>query len=66
MVDSKSSQFLVKGAETERSLQYECPDIYLDDTIMSLKFSPTQNVLSLGQITGELRVYTYSEEDTTE
>ena len=40
MVESKKNQYLVKGAETERSLQYECPDIYLDDTIMSLKFSP--------------------------
>jgi WD repeat-containing protein 55 len=38
---------------------YECPDIYLDDHIMSLKFSPTQNILTVGQITGELRLYTY-------
>ena len=51
---------------TQRSLLYECPDIYLDDTVMSLKFSPTQNILSLGQITGELRIYSYSEEDTSE
>ena len=66
MVESKKDKYLVKGAETERSLQYECPDIYLDDTIMSLKFSPMQNVLALGQITGDIRVYTYNEEDTTE
>lgn len=56
----------MRGAETERSLEYECPDIYLDDTIMSLKFSPKQNILSLGQVTGNLRIYTYNEVATTE
>jgi len=35
------SRYLVKEAQDERSLQYECPDIYLDDNIMTLKFSPT-------------------------
>lgn len=39
MVESYPNE-LVKGA-SNRSLAYECPDIYLDDTIMSLKFSPT-------------------------
>ena len=33
---------------TKHSLPYECPDIYLDDNIMSLKFSPTHNILSVG------------------
>jgi len=33
---------------------------------MSLKFSPVHNILSLGQITGEIRIYSYSEDDTTE
>lgn len=59
-------RYLVQDAEDERSLQYECPDIYLDDNIMTLKFSPTQNVLSLGQITGEIRLYTYTEDETKE
>jgi len=65
MVDSK--KHLLPDVQVEdRELKYECPDIYLDDTIMSLKFSPTQNVLSVGQITGELRLYNYSEENCNE
>jgi len=39
MVESDPNH-LVLGAN-QRSLNYECPDIYLDDTVMSLKFSPT-------------------------
>jgi len=64
MVESSASH-LVAGA-TERSLLYECPDIYLDDTVMSLKFSPTQNILTSGQITGELRIFSYSEDESNE
>ena len=33
---------------------------------MDIKFSPNQNVLALGQITGEVRVYTYSEAQTSQ
>lgn len=41
MVESNRPQYLVDDAEDGRSLNYECPDIYLDDNIMTLKFSPT-------------------------
>lgn len=62
MVESKH---LVPGADS-RALSVECPDIYLDDAIMALKFSPTQNVLALSQVTGHLRVYLCSEDDSQE
>jgi len=35
-----------------RPLLTEPPDVYLDDHIFDLKFSPKQNVMALGQITG--------------
>ena len=44
----------------------EPPDIFLDSHIMDMKFSPTANVLALGQVTGEVRVYSYSEQETKE
>ena len=47
-------------------MSFEPPDIYLDEHIMDLKFSPSANVLALGQITGEVRVYTYREQETKE
>jgi hypothetical protein len=28
---------------------------------MEIKFSPTHNILTVGQITGDVRIYTYSE-----
>jgi WD repeat-containing protein 55 len=28
---------------------------------MDIKFSPTQNILTVAQITGEVRIYAYSE-----
>lgn len=40
--------------------------MYLDDHIMDLKFSPVANVLALSQITGEVRLYTYTEKKTHE
>lgn len=43
---------------------HEPPDIYLDDHIMDVKFSPNANVLALGQITGEVKIYGYNEEAT--
>ena len=64
MVDSR--ELIPNAKVTKHSLPYECPDIYLDDHIMSLKFSPTQNILSIGQITGELRLYTYDHEATNQ
>jgi hypothetical protein len=39
----------------------EPPDIFLDDHIMDLKFSPNSNVLALGQVTGAVRVYSYND-----
>ena len=47
---------------TRHTPKHECPDIYLDDHAMDLKFSPTCNMLALGQITGAIRVYAYAEE----
>ncbi len=46
------------------TLRHEPPDIYMDDHIMDIKFSPNANVLALGQITGEVKVYGYTEEAT--
>lgn len=46
---------------TRHSLQLECPDIYLDDHAMCLQFSPVENVLACGQVTGELRLFAYDE-----
>jgi len=47
-------------------LKHEPPDVYLDDHIMDIKFSPVANVLALSQITGEVRIYTYNEKKTKE
>ena len=44
----------------------EPPDIFLDNNIMDLKFSPTANVLALGEVTGIVRVYSYNEKETKE
>lgn len=63
MVDSKQ-EFLINTPFDNHTLVNECDDIYLDDTIMSLKFSPTQNIITAGQITGEIRIYSYREEQT--
>lgn len=50
-----------KEVHYKNKLRHEPPDIYLDDHIMDLKFSPVANVLAVGQITGEVRVYAYTE-----
>ena len=50
-----------KEANRSTSLRHEPPDIYLDDHVMDLKFSPVANVIALSQITGEVRIYAYSE-----
>ena len=47
---------------TRHTLKHECPDIYLDDHAMDLKFSPTCNMLALGQVTGAIRIYAYAEQ----
>lgn len=46
--------------------KHECPDIYLDNHAMDLKFSPTCNMLALSQITGEIRIYSYAEDKMDE
>ena len=46
---------------SNHTLKNECPDIYLTDHAMDLKFSPTCNMLSMGQITGKIRIYCYDE-----
>ena len=45
---------------------FEPPDIFLDDHVMSLQFSPVANVLAVGQITGHVRVYSYKNDATVE
>lgn len=45
---------------------FEPPDIFLEDHIMDLKFSPNANVLALGQVTGAVRVYSYNDKETKE
>jgi len=44
----------------------EPPDVFLDDHVMDMKFSPTANVLALAQVTGEVRVYSYNDNETRE
>jgi len=44
----------------------EPADIFLDDHVLDLCFSPCANVLALAQVTGEVRVYSYKDEVTTE
>ena len=39
----------------------EPPDIYLDQHVMDLKFSPSCNMLALSQVSGNIRVYAYAE-----
>ena len=46
---------------TNHTLKHECPDLYLDNHAMDIKFSPTCNILSVGQITGNVRIYAYTE-----
>ncbi len=55
-----------KEVHYSKTLKHEPPDIYLDDHAMDIKFSPVANVLALGQITGEVRIFTYTEKATTE
>jgi len=45
---------------------FEPPDVYLDDNIMDIKFSPVANVLAVAQVTGEIRIYSYNDKETTE
>jgi len=52
--------------ESHKTLVHEPPDIYLEEHIMDIKFSPVANVLALSQITGEVRVYTYNEKQNKE
>ena len=46
---------------SNHTLKHECPDIYLDDHAMDIKFAPSNNILAVAQITGEVRIYAYSE-----
>lgn len=44
----------------------EPQDIFLDDHAMDLAFSPTANVLAVGQVTGHVRIYSYNDQETKE
>ena len=54
--------FNSQSSHQTHQLIHEPPDIYLDDIILDIKFSPNYNVLASAQVTGEVRVYQYSEE----
>jgi len=63
MVESTKQNGLIPHYPvTNHKLTYECPDIYLDHHVMDLKFSPTQNIMVIGQVTGHLRIYAFTEE----
>ena len=51
---------------TQQTCFLEPPDIFLQDHIMDLKFSPTANVLAIGQVTGCVRFYSYNDYETKE
>lgn len=40
--------FSAKNAHYTKTLTHEPPDIYLDEHIMDVKFSPVANVLAVG------------------
>ena len=52
--------------QTQSTCVLEPPDIFLDDHIIDLTFSPVANVLALGQVTGDVRVYSYKDNETKE
>ena len=52
--------------QQNKDLLHEPPDIYLEDHIMDIEFSPTANVMALSQVTGEVRIYSYSEKKNQE
>ena len=51
---------------TDDDLNQEPPDIFLKDQIFDLKFSPTANVLALSQVTGEVKLFVFNEEQNEE
>lgn len=65
MVESSQTRHLLSSKQAKcvgtHSLVHECPDIYLDDHAMDIKFCPTANMLTVGMITGELKLYAYTE-----
>ena len=61
MIKTAISAKNAKESHYSKTLVHEPPDIYLDDHIMDVKFSPNANVLALGQITGDVRIYSYNE-----
>ena len=65
-MESRSLFSAKNPKESQKTLVHEPPDIYLDEHIMDVKFSPVANVLALSQITGEVRVYMYNEKQNKE
>jgi len=57
-----SEQFMLQKS----TCVLEPPDIFLDDHIIDLKFSPVANVLALGQVNGDVRIYSYGENEMKE
>lgn len=39
----------------------EPPNIYLDDNIIDIKFCPTMNVIAVSTITGEVKLYSFTD-----
>ncbi|CDW71936.1 wd repeat-containing protein 55 [Stylonychia lemnae] len=55
-----------KEAKYNQQLKHEPPDVYLEDHIMDIQFSPVANVLAASQVTGNVRIFTYNEKKTKE
>ena len=51
---------------TTHEPRQEPPDIYLNEHLMDLQFSPCCNMLALSQVTGHVRVYAYGESHMTQ
>jgi WD40 repeat protein len=58
----QSSQFSQGERGHSEDVTTEPPDVYLDNHVFDLKFSPTSNVLAASLITGEIKVFAYNEE----
>lgn len=61
-----SSLFSNNALNNNDQLGQEPPDIFLKDQIFDVKFSPTANVIATSQVTGEVRLFTFTEEANEE
>jgi WD40 repeat protein len=47
---------------SDEEVTSEPPNIYLDDNIMDIKFSPKHNVIATALVTGEVKLHVFTEE----